>query len=397
MFKQMALGYAQTGKSVEALAGDVKARLGGLATRQMLSLSAQTTKLKENLNALFAGVKIDGFLKLFQSFVSLFSQGEAIGRGLKALLEALFGPFGESAEGAGRIVKRVMQGAVIATLQLAHLVLDLRDWFRKTFSGASIDIDLATVALNAAKGAVYVLGGVVAATVATIAIAFGGVAVTVGAVTGAVRLLMKLFDVETWRSIGTFLTEGLGEGIKAGFQSVLDSVKAFAQSIENEFRKALSIRSPSLKFKRAGENISLGVAEGISLGAPRAQRSTAQLSQRVAVGFGGRTGLDVRASTAELTASKFESRFQLPATTTASNARPPRRPEPEFNAPHERKPAPDASAKRAETQAAKSVNITFAEGAIRVSGETPTKAIADMRGQLIELLETAMRSVGAAS
>ena len=120
-FKAMALGAGLTGQSVRKLADDVKARLGGIAAAQLLSLDVQTKKLHESFAMLFSGLKIDALLTGVSKITELFSQSSSSGRALKVLIEGLFNPLLEQVSGpASLLLKRFFQGAIIA-LSLIHI------------------------------------------------------------------------------------------------------------------------------------------------------------------------------------------------------------------------------------------------------------------------------------
>jgi hypothetical protein len=89
-FAGMAAGARMAGYSVKKLADDVKARLGGIAEAQMLSLTAQTMKLRESFAMLFSGLKIDKLLRGLKSITSIFQQNTIEGMALKQLLSNCF-------------------------------------------------------------------------------------------------------------------------------------------------------------------------------------------------------------------------------------------------------------------------------------------------------------------
>src|SRR4051812_16637266 len=118
MFAQWAAGAALTGGSVRRLADDVKARLGGIAERQMLSLTVQAEKQQEAFAALFSGLNIEPFLKAKKAVSDMFSQSTASGRALKLLLTTLVQPLVNAATAAMPVIKRFFQGMILAALDI---------------------------------------------------------------------------------------------------------------------------------------------------------------------------------------------------------------------------------------------------------------------------------------
>src|SRR5690606_25057933 len=149
-FAAMAAGAAFAGGSVKRLAEDVKARLGGIAARQLLSLDVQMSKLRENFRFLFSGLKLDTMLKGLQEFTSLFSQNTETGKALKIMFEALFQPLIDSMGSTGPLAKRFFQGLVIAGLLFTISLLQIRNTLRDVFGGSSLsDADKMKLALAA--------------------------------------------------------------------------------------------------------------------------------------------------------------------------------------------------------------------------------------------------------
>ena len=83
--------------------------------------------------------------------------------------------------------------------------------------------------------------------------------------------------------IGKNLIGGLWSGITGAWTKVTDGVKGLSADLVKGLKGALGIHSPSLVMKRqVGFNVAAGVAEGITAGAPRVDRSMLSLSDRIA-------------------------------------------------------------------------------------------------------------------
>jgi hypothetical protein len=288
-FRGIAIAAARSGRSVRALADDVRARLGGVARRQMLSLETQSTKLQESFAAIFSGLEIEGFLGGLHSITDLFSQNTESGRALRTLATTIFQPMIDGITAGFPLVRRFFQGMLIGVLRLTLGALRLRNWLTRTFGGGDIlaGIDAQRVALQA--GAIVM--GAFAASVLICAAAFALLlspfiaAVAVGwaigeALTAAGRAvrrvidggreLMAWFRDADWTALGSSLATGLITGLLRGRDRLRDAVRGLAADAQRALTDALQIRSPSRVFARLGAQIPAGFAEGVDAGAPMA-------------------------------------------------------------------------------------------------------------------------------
>jgi hypothetical protein len=286
---QMAAGINMAGGSVKKLADDVKARLGGIAARQMLSLGTQAEKLQESFAMLFSGVNIDGFLEALHGVLNLFSQSTASGRALKALIEGTFGPLGGVLKAVGQIAKRFFQGIIIGALEVGIVLQKVRIWFKKTFGGSDLlkGIDFQNQAINAGIAVVLafaIILGVAAAAVFVLVAAFvvlgALIALPFAALYGLWQLLKdvgKWFSSTDWGELGKKLLDGFVNGIKRGVGSVISAVKGVANSARDALKHALGIASPSRVFASLGKFTAVGFAAGIDGGRGDTRRAAERL------------------------------------------------------------------------------------------------------------------------
>ena len=288
-FAGWAAGAARTGQSVRKLSDDVKARLGGIAAKQMLSLSVQSEKLHESFAALFSGLRVEGLLTALNSVTSLFSQNTASGRALKALMEAMLQPLIGAAEKAGPLLKRFFQGIVIGALFVTVQLLQVRNWFRKAFGDSEIlkGIDAQRLAvyagiavvggfvgvLTACAVAVAALGAAVAVAVAPFYLMYKSIELSISAISS----LFDLWQSTDWASLGTSIAGGIVKGLKSGTQWVIDSIKGLGAAAMGAFKSALGIHSPSRVFAKFGLAISEGVGVGVDRGAPGVNRAVGDM------------------------------------------------------------------------------------------------------------------------
>lgn len=223
-FLDQAKAAARAGQSVDALAAKIKAQYGGVAARQMLSLSVQAEKFKESIDALFSGANIEPFLTGLADMLSLFSQSTTTGRALRDVLSKAMSDFYAGAALVLPYVKAGILGVMIAGLQIY------------------IVIKRATNALRDMLGPVGDLGGLEAALIAG-KVAGYAILVVIVAIAAAVSLLLL-----PWVILGAVIwaawaaAQALWEGIKAGWEAVkstigeaVDAVLDFVESVLGAF------------------------------------------------------------------------------------------------------------------------------------------------------------------
>lgn len=289
-FAGMAAGAIRTGGSVRRLADDVRARLGGVARRQMLALDVQSRRLSQGISRIFGDLRIEGFLSALNEMTSLFSQSTASGRALKTMVEAIFNPMLDTLERLGPVGRRFFQGMVIGALRLTIGLLRVRNWFRATFGDSELfsNVDSLNIALNAG---IIIISGLVGV-LATAAVVTGLLAVGLAAVAASVLIMaapfliaaaaigglvwvgMQVYDWYTtrdWAAVGTRITDGIVDGLRRGRDLVLQTVRSIANSAVSTIRDALGIRSPSRVFAALGAEIPRGFADGVERTTPTAR------------------------------------------------------------------------------------------------------------------------------
>jgi hypothetical protein len=270
-YKAWFIGAARSGLATKKLADDIKARFGAVARAQMLSLGVQSKKLRESFQQLFSGLKIEGFLTALHTVTDLFSQNTFSGRALKTILETVFNPMAEFAEGYGIYFKRFFQGLVIGAQLLVLGVLKVRNWFRKTFGDSEIlaGIDKQRLAVYAGAGAVGAFAAAMiglAAVLAVVAAPFIYAAYRIVKFGKDVYSAYVAFTSIDWLGAGKAVIDGIVVGIKNGVGRVVAAVKDLASRALNAFDVKLEIHSPSRAFKRRGMYTAQGYAEGVDAG-----------------------------------------------------------------------------------------------------------------------------------
>lgn len=277
-FAGMAAGARMAGISVKKLADDVKARLGGIAAKQALGLDVQLQKLHESFAALFKGLKIDPLLEGLKQVTDLFKQNTVEGLALADLLSSVFQPLIDGAPTAGLLVRKAVQGMIIAALELQSTWLDVELAYYRAFGNTKIlgRIDLVKVAVYAgaaAFGTFAALAGATAVALASVAASvalFAAPFILLGALIGAAGFELAEFTSSAWH-YGEDFVSGVTNGISRGAIKLYNAVGDLGHRAAGAFRKALGINSPSRVMFRAGGDTADGAIYGV-----RAKRSAVE-------------------------------------------------------------------------------------------------------------------------
>lgn len=279
-FKARAIGAALYGGSIKKVSDDIKARLGGIAKAQLLSLDVQQRKLHENIARLFKDIKLEPLLQAVHAVVEMFSQSTAGGRALKALIDGLVQPLIDGVGVAAPFVKRFFQGMIIAVLTFGIAILRVRNLLRDTFAGSKLlgDLDLTKTAVYLGAGAfgfmaamVLVSVAAVAAFVGVFALAAYGVYRTLTAVfsfIAGVQALAGFLAGPAWEKGGRAITRGIAAGITGGASDVILAITSLAGDALKAFKLKLGIASPSRAAFKATLEVPRGSVNALKQGGP---------------------------------------------------------------------------------------------------------------------------------
>lgn len=262
-FAGMAAAAARSGRSVRALADDVKARLGDLASQKLQALDVQTRKWGENMDALFRNVKIDGFLKVMQAVVQAFSQSSVTGRAMAGILERMFEPFNAGANRSVGTVRRLMERLVIGALRIELAWEQMKGRVLEAITYMNDRGILLGVVWQKLGDTASLLGDILKAPL-----------VLAGQIGERITKVWRNFDM---RSIARNLINGLVIGIATGTVQVVQAVTTMAAATTGALREALQIKSPSRVFAGLGREIPRGLAVGIDAGTEAAEASVANM------------------------------------------------------------------------------------------------------------------------
>lgn len=293
---QRFIGWASAanmaGESVKKLADRVEADIGGLALRQLYSLDVQSKKLNESMEALFADLGIEQFLKSLFQITQLFSQSTESGNALKQLLEHALQPIIDGVTKVAPLVKRFFQGLIIAALDFEIAVLDIKIAMAEVFGGGSDaenEMGRLDKALKIGKLAFWALG----VAVGIVGVALYGVYATMRMLAAPliwlIELAMEFWDAWTigekelgffdaWKTgfaglaeLGSVVIDGIMLALDAGLETIGGWFDKLGSSIVSRFKKAIKAESPSKLFADAAVAIPQGVVVGIERGAPAAE------------------------------------------------------------------------------------------------------------------------------
>lgn len=269
-FLAQATAAARAGQSVDALAAKIKNQYGGIAARQMLSLTVQGEKLKENFDALFSGANIEPFLRALANMLSIFSQSTETGRLMRDVITKAMSDFYAGASLVLPYVKEGMLGVLIVFLQ-TYIWIKKAYNALKEFIGPIGDLGGMEVALIAGKIAGAAMLVVIVALAAAVSLlvlpwlilgaAVYGAYKAIVAVVDGIRGVFAGLDLST---VASGMIDGLISGITGSIGRVVKATTDLANSAVGAMKAALDMHSPSRIFR---EDIAeRGIGDALVLG-----------------------------------------------------------------------------------------------------------------------------------
>lgn len=283
-------GAVSVQKGLEALEAAASKRYGSIVARQMLSLDAQSKKLKESVSALFADVKIDRFLEGLRTVTSLFDQSSSTGHQLKKVITEAFSAIADKAADVFPYVRAATLGAVYGVLLLYLWAKKISKALSEAFGGGSsmsqaeklalaFQLGAAAVGLfaGAILGAVLMLGALMAPLIIMTAIFVAPFVLGAVAIYAAYRAFILLRDGigSVWSALskvdlakaGSQIIDGLISGIKSKISALMATIGGVADSIKGAFTGKMQIQSPSKVFEKYGQHTAEGYVIGVEGGA----------------------------------------------------------------------------------------------------------------------------------
>lgn len=258
-------------KGLEALELAAQTKLGGVVAKQLLSLSSQAEKLKENIGKIFAGANIEKFLEGLKTVTDLFDTNTVTGYVLREVVTAAFTKISEVAAKVFPYVRAAIQGVVAGIIITATSVKQLYRQFQETFGGAKTNIDGVMLAFKVGVGLVGLFVGSIVAL--TAAIAFLGVVAVVALapiwVPIAIGVALMLLAVKAATALGEALSSiwdsvasidlgkaaenimnSLIKGIKNKIADVKRAISEVGSALLGAFDSKMEIASPSKAMTR---------------------------------------------------------------------------------------------------------------------------------------------------
>lgn len=289
-FASWAGDLALTGGNVKRLSEDVKNRFGGIVQKQMKSLEVSQMKMREGFDSLFTGLNIEAFLNALYRVRNLFSQSTESGRALKTIMGVMLKPLLDAVTAGLTYVRRFYKQMVIGALEITIAYLTVRNWFRKTFGGESVDtLKRFFGTIQWGRTFVYILAAAALAMAAGFVAATWPILLTGAAIWGVITIVQQLYDLWTqidWKELGLAILQGIGDGILAGWDWAVSKMKELALALQNTFKDVQLIASPSRVFADLGKELPRGVTQGIKEGSPEAQKSAAEMVSTPKLGRG---------------------------------------------------------------------------------------------------------------
>jgi hypothetical protein len=273
VFRSQAVGAARAGASIKGLASVWRRRFGDIAQQQALGLDRQMARLHENVARLFDGVHIAGFLSVLNRVLSLFSQTTQTGRSLRSMVTSIgrvlsHDLVGDSRQG-GDALRNVFRDMVIAFQRVEINLLQLRRRFLAFFPSISrvgSALNAAIITWEAWKAAIRGVGSSVLSVRRSFS-EFGS----------SITKLYARFLQINWSNLGTAIVEGISNGLRRAWDSLLRTFTDLTGQLPESFRRLLGIHSPSRVFAQLGAQIPRGVEQGIARGSDRATAAAADL------------------------------------------------------------------------------------------------------------------------
>lgn len=285
-------GQISVEEGIKAIQKAAQTKFGPAIEKQMLPLSVQFAKFREDLAELFTGIDMEPFLKGLRSILQLFSQSTASGQALREIASGIFGGLFKAASAVFPYIKAFMKGMIFGFLQVYIALKPIGNAFMKVFGGKPNASLLDFIAM-AGKGFAYlasavavfvslfvgaaatfaIYGAMAAAIVAGILAAFSWLVNGVGSAVGAVKGFFGDFV-----GAGQNLVRGLVQGITGSAGAVIAAVIGCAKDAIKAAMHILGIGSPSRVFAQIGVNTVAGFANAVNDNSGKAAHATSDMA-----------------------------------------------------------------------------------------------------------------------
>lgn len=264
--KAATTGLVPYRKGLEAIELAAKASLGGVVAKQMMSLSAQADKLKENVAKLFSGANIEKFLEGLKTVTDLFDTNTVTGYVLREVFTSVFTSISEIAAKVFPYVRVLIMGMAMGVMIVATAAKQLYRAFQDTFGGALKNMDGLRLAFIIGGGLIGgLVGGIVGlgvaflalgaiiviataplwAPFALLALAIYAIDIALTAVVDAAKGLGKEIEDIDLGKAAEHIMDGLINGIKKRIADVSAVMKEVGAAVLGSFDAKVEVASPS--------------------------------------------------------------------------------------------------------------------------------------------------------
>jgi hypothetical protein len=269
-------GTASIDAVMKAMQAAIETKFGKTIAAQMLALSTQFEKLKENIAALFGDLNLEKFLAGLKTVTDLFSQTTVTGRVLKSTMTLIFQGVFDSLAKVMPYVRSFFLGFMIGALQVYIAIKPLIKEMGQLLGAGKGDGLHKALFLGAtlAHALGFGLKLVLLAVLQVIEVA-KILSAAWDWISGVADELQKIPDVlqnlaTTGMSAAGGLVEGFVQGIQAKIGDVIAAVSSMGDAAEGALRAALGWHSPAT----LGIDAATAVGEGVEVGAGKAEGKT---------------------------------------------------------------------------------------------------------------------------
>ena len=291
--KALVQGFSADKQQIrDALSRIGEQKFAGPALEQMRSLDKLSERLQENLQSLFASLKVGVLLGALQKIVALLDETSDSGKAIREVLGTVAQPFADAVEAALPYIEAFFGGLIAGAIYVAAAGLliynTLADLIPDSFTK---NIDWIQVVLYGTIGTVIALAavfGLLALTLLTITlplwlmvaavIALGiAFAMALDAIVGWFDEVSEAFEGQDFSTIAKNIIDGIVSGLAEGATSVFKAMTDLGKGAYAAFKSAIMSKSPSVLFRLAGRTIPQGTALGIEDETPKVENAAANM------------------------------------------------------------------------------------------------------------------------
>lgn len=272
------VGRVSVAAGLDALNATVDRKLGPLAEKKFYTIGAATTRMRDTLGRLFDSMDTSVVARALDGFTRFFDDSTVSGETLKAILGSLFDGISAGIDAVAPYVTTFMDVLLLTFLRVRHALKPIREVFSEVFGSGSGDVMTFESTL---RGVADVLVPLLTGIVAAGALAFGAwmqVQEALAGVFGWAFRAIEAFKTGGWEGLGTHIVDGLTKGLGNGAIKFAKSMGDLAMAGLKTFKGIFGISSPSKVMMAQGGYIDEGLSKGIRGGAGEPTRAMSDMS-----------------------------------------------------------------------------------------------------------------------